>query len=182
MKPHQLTFLVITNLFTNSWWGHQDLTLLLMPCCAYRWEIGMAISERAYQQLTKTDTDIYPQPLDWSQGPLLLNYMRDWRNWMGEWSCRKTPVSTNLDATVLPETELPTRTIHRPVWGRWHKCSRGLPGLASVGEDVLHPLETWDPRAQGGKVAEHLLGGKGEEEWDEELWEGELGRGATTGM
>ena len=48
-------------------------------------------------------------------------------------------VSTNPDPRELPETEPPTRSIHRPVLGPWHKYSRGLPGQALVGEDALNP-------------------------------------------
>ena len=33
--------------------------------------------------------------------------------------------------------------------GPWHIYSRGLPGLASVGEDVPNPQETWGPRDRG---------------------------------
>jgi hypothetical protein len=35
------------------------------------------------------------------------------------------------------------------IWGReqeWHKCSRGLPGLAEVGKDALNPREPFGPR------------------------------------
>ena len=51
----------------------------------------------------------------------------------------------------LPETEPPTRSIQELVWGPWHICTRGLPGLASVGEDMLN-WETWGPRERGGQV------------------------------
>jgi hypothetical protein len=44
--------------------------------------------------------------------------------------------------------------------------------------DVLNPGETWGLWEGDGLVMrKHPLGGKGEEEWSEELWEG-----ATTGM
>lgn len=67
-------------------------------------------------------------------------------------------------------TEPPTRSIHRLVPGPWHICSIGL---ASVGEDEPDPQETWGPREGGGLLGgRSTLRGKGEEEWDEELWEG----------
>ena len=53
--------------------------------------------------------------------------------------------------------------------------SRGLPGLASVGEDAPNPRKnsregghSWGTGVEG----EHPLKGKGEEEWGEELWGG----------
>jgi hypothetical protein len=36
------------------------------------------------------------------------------------------------------ETESPTRSIHRPMWGHWHICSRSVPGLALVKDDTLN--------------------------------------------
>jgi hypothetical protein len=51
-------------------------------------------------------------------------------------------VSTKPDARELPETDPPTKNIHGLVQGSWHISSRGLPGLASVGEHlVLESLE-----------------------------------------
>ena len=48
-------------------------------------------------------------------------------------------VLINSDPRELPETEPPTRSIHRLARGHWHKYSRGLSGEASVGEDMLNP-------------------------------------------
>lgn len=40
---------------------------------------------------------------------------------------------------------------------------------------MLNPAETGGPREGGSQVdGEHPLGGKREEEWDEELWERRL--------
>jgi hypothetical protein len=57
-------------------------------------------------------------------------------------------VCTNPDPMELPETEPPTRSIHRFIWGSWHICSRGLSGLALVGEDALNPGETLRPEGR----------------------------------
>jgi hypothetical protein len=50
--------------------------------------------------------------------------------------------STSPDPRELPETELLTRRMPSPIRGPWHIYSRGLPGLALVGENVLNPQET----------------------------------------
>jgi hypothetical protein len=50
-------------------------------------------------------------------------------------------VSTNPDPREFPETEPPTRNIHGLVRG-CYVCSRGVPGLASMGEDALNPGKT----------------------------------------
>jgi hypothetical protein len=50
-------------------------------------------------------------------------------------------VSTNLDCWELSETE-PLIKEHKEAGPRpWHICSRELPSLASVGEDVPNPVE-----------------------------------------
>ena len=51
---------------------------------------------------------------------------------------RRPAVSTYPDPRELPDTETPTRNIHRAVRGPWHKNNRSLPGQASVEEDVLN--------------------------------------------
>jgi hypothetical protein len=63
------------------------------------------------------------------------------------------------------------RLSHQPnsirwlFWGLQHIHSRRLSCLASVGEDVPNPVETWCVR-----VGEHCpFIGKGKGEWDEEL-------------
>ena len=56
----------------------------------------------------------------------------------------KPAVSTNPDPRELPETEPPTRSTHGLVRGPWQIYIRGLPDLASVGDDVLNPQEPWD--------------------------------------
>jgi hypothetical protein len=56
--------------------------------------------------------------------------------------------STDPDSREFSDTEPPTRLVRGP----WHIYSRGLPGLVSVGEDVLNPQETWGPREGGGLV------------------------------
>lgn len=49
-----------------------------------------------------------------------------------------------------------------------------------MGEDALN-LDL-RPQGRGRTGGVHPLGVKGEEEWEEELWEGDLEVGATTGM
>jgi hypothetical protein len=75
-------------------------------------------------------------------------------------------VLTNPDPMRLPGTEPPTRSITRVVQGPWHRCSRGLPDKASMGEQVFNPPETWGLREGGGLVVVegHSLGGNGENE------------------
>ena len=72
--------------------------------------------------------------------------------------------STNLDPWKLPETEPPTKEqIQAGPWP-WHIYSRGLPLLASVGEDVSNPVETWCPRVGGyggGALSEAKRRGRG---------------------
>jgi hypothetical protein len=54
----------------------------------------------------------------------------------------RTAVSTNPDPSELPETNPKTK---EHTWaGSWprHMYSRGLPSLASVGEDTINHLET----------------------------------------
>jgi hypothetical protein len=88
-------------------------------------------------------------------------------------------VSTNPDPRELPETEPPTRNVHRLARGPWHICSRSLPGLASVGEDTLNLRELWGPREGGrgdplrgkggGGMGWGTVGGrnwKGGKDWD----------------
>ena len=40
------------------------------------------------------------------------------------------------------------KSIYGLVWDPQHMCSRGLLCLASVGEDMLNPVETWCPREE----------------------------------
>jgi hypothetical protein len=115
--------------------------------------LAWLFSQRPYQQLTDTDTDNYTHPLDWSQGSLC---------WIEEADGESGPigrstVSTNPDPRELLETELPTRSIHNPIWGRWYVYSRGLPGLALVGVDALKPQEPWSLREGGGLVVRSTL-------------------------
>jgi hypothetical protein len=69
------------------------------------------------------------------------------------------------------------------VRGPWHIYSRGLSGLASVGEDELNPSETWGAKEGGGLgCVWHPLGGQG---WVGMGWGTMGGRtevGAMTGM
>jgi hypothetical protein len=51
-------------------------------------------------------------------------------------------MSTKLDLWELPETETSNKEHTWPVQGPHHICSRGLPCLASVGEDMPNPVET----------------------------------------
>jgi hypothetical protein len=65
-------------------------------------------------------------------------------------------------------------SIHQMIWGPQHIYSRGLPGLASVREDVPNPGETWDPREWEGLWSRGVGGdtlletGLGEDIWDGE--------------
>jgi hypothetical protein len=85
-------------------------------------------------------------------------------------------VSTNPDRWDLLDTEPPTRQHTLADIRPGHIYSRGLSGLASVGENVPNSGETWGPREWGG-LAGWRLGDRdillemGEEEWDEELSE-----------
>jgi hypothetical protein len=63
----------------------------------------------------------------------------------------RTTVSTNLDPWKLPKTKKKTKNNkkkttttkeHTWVGSPWHMGSRGVPCLASVGEDVLNPVDT----------------------------------------
>jgi len=42
--------------------------------------------------------------------------------------------------------------------------------------------ESWGPRKSEDMAGDYPLGDKGEEEWNEELWEGVPGEGTMTGM
>jgi hypothetical protein len=81
-------------------------------------------------------------------------------------------VSTNPDPLELPETKPPTEEYSGLIYGPQHLCNRGLPCLASVGEDVPNLVETSCPRKGGcrmggwmrvgmGQGGEHPLRGKG---------------------
>jgi hypothetical protein len=89
-------------------------------------------------------------------------------------------VSTNPDPRELSDTEPPTRSIHRLVQGPWHICTRGLPGLASVGEDTLNHQKIWGLEEGGMAGWGGPLWGKGRKN-DEKLWGG-VQRGIMTGM
>jgi hypothetical protein len=80
-------------------------------------------------------------------------------------------VSIYLDPRELPETKPSTKEHEGLVRGPQNICRRGLPCLASDGENEPIPVETSDHREGGCLGREHPLRGKGEEEWDEELWE-----------
>ena len=145
---------------------------------AYRWEPSMVVLWEAYQQLTETETDTYTQPLDWSWGPLWLNYGKE-----GDPVGREA-VSTHLNPRELPETKPPTRSIPVLVWGPLHLCSWGLSGLALVVDDAFNPQEPWGPRERGGLVGWRMPSqrqGGGGMGWG--TVGGGTGRGrATTGM
>jgi hypothetical protein len=59
-----------------------------------------------------------------------------------------------------------------------HIYSRGLLGLASVGEEGV-TFKRFEAPGNGDAWREGILleAGIGEDEWDEELWEGTLGGG-----
>jgi hypothetical protein len=54
----------------------------------------------------------------------------------------RTTLSTNPDPSKLPETKPPTKEHSWAGLCLLYICSRGLPCLASVGKDVLNPVET----------------------------------------
>jgi hypothetical protein len=54
-------------------------------------------------------------------------------------------VSTNSDPWELPEPRIP-KSVHGLVYGPWHICSRGLPCMASAGEDAPNLVDTWERR------------------------------------
>jgi hypothetical protein len=62
-------------------------------------------------------------------------------------------------------------------------CIRGLPCLASVGEDAPNFIESWYPREEGCyRSGEYPLRGKGVMGWGEEFLEKGLGGMETFGM
>jgi hypothetical protein len=61
-------------------------------------------------------------------------------------------VSTNPDPRKLLETKTPTRSIQGLGQGPWHIYNRGLPCLASVGEDMLNPQESKGPMLGRGST------------------------------
>lgn len=141
--------------------------------------IAWLSSERAYQQLTETNKDIYLIPNHCSE-------VREPYSWIrrrieaaeGEgdpiWRPHK---STNLDPWGIPETELPIRQ-HTGAGGRpWHIQRRGLPVLATVGGDVPNFGEIWnlgevDAWLRGAPSWRQVGGGM---EWGKVkgAWEGE---------
>jgi hypothetical protein len=135
-------------------------------------------SKKPYQQLTKTDTDTYTQPLDWRRKAYGGIRGRIDRAEGEDDHIERPAVSTNPDPRELPETEPPTiqhkTSLRSP--DPWDIYSRRLPGLASVGEDLS--WETWGPREEelpGG--GGHPLGDKREGKWDEKLGGGLSGKG-----
>lgn len=84
---------------------------------------------------------------------------------------------TGRPASQLTRTLGSSRTLshqpgsmHQLVQGPRHTHSRGRPGLPPVGEDAPKPQETSGCReGEGLVVGEHPLGGRGKEQWDEEL-------------
>lgn len=128
--------------------------------------------ERFYQLLTETQAVTYMQILDW---------IRTWYVWIKgriEEPLRESDTigrpadSTIWDLREVRETEKRTSSIHKPFRGPWHMYSISLPVLVSVREHAVSPLETWVPRegtCQG--CLGSYLGGKGVDEWDEELWQ-----------
>jgi hypothetical protein len=100
-------------------------------------------SERLHQQLTKThaDTTITKH---WTE--VGDHYRRVKGRIRGaEGNCNPTgrpKVSTNLDPWELPETK-PSTKVHTQAGPRpRHIYRKGLPCLASVGEDAPNPIET----------------------------------------
>lgn len=69
---------------------------------------------------------------------------------------------------MRPETDLPTGVYIGP-----SEYNKGLSGQTLLGV-VPNLGETGGPREGEGLVeGEHLVGGKGEEEYNKELWEGD---------
>ena len=98
-------------------------------------------SERLYQHLTEADADTYSQPLD------------DLRNHNGR--VRGRTKAAEGDCSPIERTTITTHwtpqsshglshqltSIQGQVHGPRYICSRGLPYLASVGDDVLGSVE-----------------------------------------
>jgi hypothetical protein len=131
-----------------------------------------------YQQLTETEASTYTQTIGLRSGTPVVELVEGLKKLKGRRLTGSLAVSTKPDLRELLQTEPPTRCIHglvqgSLVWPQWEQMQL-----------ILESLETWGPRkgeAWCMCVGEHSLGGKGEEEWDEELWEGRL-KGATTRM
>jgi hypothetical protein len=122
-----------------------------MLWCAYRQEPSMAVFWEALQG-AETDAGTYTQSLDWSWGLLWLNLGKGERSWGGGWPPNKI---SSYQITQTPEISQTLRhqpgSIEELVRGPWNIYSRGLPGLASVGEEP-NPWETWGPRVWGSLV------------------------------
>jgi hypothetical protein len=161
--------------------GHLGLTLWLVLWCAYKWEPDMAV---LWEALPEADWDrcrYLHSTIGLKFGTPMVELgeteVRDPYGWIRrrieEAEKKSDPIgrpadSTNPDPRELPGPEPPTRRIQL-IQDPWHIYSRGL---ALVRDDVLNPQNPWGPREWGGLLGEeHPLRDKGEEEWDDELWE-----------
>jgi hypothetical protein len=136
----------------------QCLTPLMMLCCACRqepsiavlWEAQPSSWLRQMQILTYPGGDPYGRVSGRFGGP------------QGDGNPTGRPaVSTNLNPWQLPETKLTPKSIHGLVQGPRHLCSRGLPCLASVGQDAPNSAEAWSTRVGECRLGDCSLRGEG---------------------
>jgi hypothetical protein len=158
-----------SNLESISWGGvHQDLTPLLMLCCAYRQKTRVAA---LWEALLAADWDI----CRYFHSTIRLKSetsTKELEERLKELKGRVTPQEgQQFQLTWTPggsqRLSHQPGSIHRLVRGPPHLYSTGLPGLTSVGKDVPNPQETWGLREGGW--------GWEEGEWGEELWVGGWG-------
>jgi hypothetical protein len=103
-------------------------------------------SERLYQKLMEAHGDTYNQPLDWVWDS--CGRVRGWTEGAeGDYyPIGWTTVSSNPDTS---ETKSKTKQHKWTDFGPEHMCSSvNMAWIASVGEDVFRPVETWCPREE----------------------------------
>jgi hypothetical protein len=123
--------------------------------CPYWWadrSLAWLPSERPNKQLKESYADIWTQPMDRSQTPV-VELGKSWKKlrmrttpWKGQQSQLTWNSEFSQTLTHQPSS------IHQLIWAPQHIYSRGLLGLDSVEEDAPSPWETWGPREWGGLV------------------------------
>jgi hypothetical protein len=89
----------------------------------------------------------YPQPsIGWRPGTLEKELGEELKSLKEMVMCSKINIVNTLDLWELPDTEWPTEEHTRADLGPPNICSRGLPCLASVGDDMSNSVETWCTR------------------------------------
>jgi hypothetical protein len=148
---------------------------------AYRQAPSMAALQEA-QQAADWDRCRYLHPTTvLKSGTFVLELGKSWKKLR-----RRTTPQEDQQSQLTWTSGSSQRLSHQPgsihglVRGPWHICSKGLPYLASVEENMPSSGDIWGPREgeclgrEGGGST--LSEAKGEGEWDEELWEEEQER------